>query len=345
MKALFWVAAASGPVALGFWTLAGLAPGVVESVYSRGVYPVLMGFWSRTLGSVPLTLAPWFVVVGVAGGVALFFVQPPLRALSLLAAGASVVVAWFVLGWGLNYQRVSWAQAHGRTAPGGTVVDLETLATRLADKTNTLRPLAFSPKSPDWSRQGIFQAVTRAYARAGVLDPLLRGTWGDPKAFPFPELMSWTGIAGLFFPFTGEPMVNPGPKDWQLPFTAAHEAAHLRGWAREDEANFLAFWVLRDDPDPALAYSAWGSALLYVASALESAGPEGNAAWGQVLAHLDPAVRDDWQRSFAYWDQFRGPVRQAAQAVNDLYLKSQGQTGVKSYGRMVNLLLTWETDL
>jgi hypothetical protein len=131
---------------------------------------------------------------------------------------------------------------------------------------------------------------------------------------------------------------------------AAHEAAHLRGWCREDEANFLAFWVLREDKDPRLAYSAWATALLYTANALEGAGPLGVEAWKRVGSRVDPAVLADWRGSFAYWERFQGPARAAAQAVNDAYLKSQGQQdGVKSYGRMVDLLLAagpqvWETS-
>jgi hypothetical protein len=190
-----------------------------------------------------------------------------------------------------------------------------------------------------WASDRVWQTSAAAYERAGRSDPLLAGRWGTPKSMPFPEIPSFLGIGGIFIPFTGEPLVNAGPADWQLPFTSAHEAAHLHGWAREDEANFLAFWVLRDDPDPAVAYSAWSSALLYVASAL--GGTElGVEAWKKVASQLTPEIRDDWKRSFAYWDRYKGPVSDAAGAVNDAYLKSQGQSdGIRSYGRMVDLLL------
>jgi hypothetical protein len=245
------------------------------------------------------------------------------------------------LGWGLNYQRPSWAETHGFVAAGGTVADLEALAAHLAAPVGVLRTRA-EAGHPDWAGQGFRVAVSRAWERAGA-DPLLAGTYGNPKAVPFPDLMSWVGLAGICIPHTGEPLVNPGPGDWQLPFTAAHEAAHLRGWAREDEANYLAFLVLSVDPDPALAYSAWASALLYVANALEASGPRGQEAWARVLGTLDPGVRQDWKASFAYWDRFKGPAMDVARTVNDLYLKSQGQAdGVKSYGRMVDLLLAWD---
>jgi len=221
------------------------------------------------------------------------------------------------------------------------VADVEALAVRLVGPVNQGR-LRARDASPDWASPGVRSAVSRAWERVGASDPLLAGRYGDPKAVPFPELMSWLGLAGICIPHTGEPLVNGGPGDWQLPFTAAHEAAHLRGWAREDEANYLAFLVLSGDPDPALAYSAWGSALLYVAGALEASGALGQQAWARVLSTVDPGVRDDWRGSFAYWDRFRGPAMEAARAVNDVYLKTQGQSdGVKSYGRMVDLLLAW----
>jgi len=342
MRPLVWVALASGPAAVALWALAGLGPHLVEALYSRGLYPLVAGPWSRLWSLVPFAVTPWVAVLLVVGAGSLFVLMPPLKALAWTGAGLSVLVAWFVLGWGLNVQRPSWAELHGRPAPGGTTADLEALAGVLADKTTALWPQVSAPGPVEWTGGDVRRAVTAAYARAGAADPLLAGAWGDPKLFPSPWLLSTLGIAGVFPPFFGEPLVNGGPADWQFPFTAAHEAAHLRGFCREDEANFLAFWVLKDDPDPRLAASAWSSALLYVANALGEAGPGGEAAWDRVKARLSPAVLADWKASFAYWDRFRGPARQAAQAVNDLYLKSQGSAdGVKSYGRMVDLLLAW----
>jgi len=340
LRVLFWTALASGPAAVGLWWLAGLNPSLTESLYSRGFYPATAAPWSRLVGMVPFAVVPFVVIALVVVVVVAFFVGGPWRGAGGLAALVSVLVAWFVLGWGLNYQRPSWAELHGLKTTGGSVAQLEALGTRLATHAGALRAAAHASGDPRWSGSWVFPAVNRAYLRAGQVDPLVSGDWGAPKPFPAPEVLSWMGIAGIFIPHTAEPLVNVGPADWQLPFTATHEAAHLRGWAREDEANFLAFWVLKDDSDPALAYSAWSSALLYVAHALGSAGPLGAEAWTRVSARTDPGILADWRRSFAYWDRFQGPAQQVTTAVNDAYLKSQGQRdGVKSYGRMVDLLL------
>ena len=57
------------------------------------------------------------------------------------------------------------------------------------------------------------------------------------------ELMSYTHITGVYSFFTGEANINVAFPDYTIPYTAAHELAHQRGIAREDEANFVAFLV------------------------------------------------------------------------------------------------------
>ena len=41
-----------------------------------------------------------------------------------------------------------------------------------------------------------------------------------------------------------------------------------------------------------------------------------------------------------HWAQYEGPVQEASNAANDAYLKANNQSdGMRSYGRMVDLLL------
>ena len=53
-------------------------------------------------------------------------------------------------------------------------------------------------------------------------------------------------------------------------------------------------------------------------------------------------VRKDIDFSIRYWKQFDTKVADAAKKVNDIYLKAHNQQdGVRSYGRMVDLLLAY----
>ncbi len=341
LRLAFWIGLGSGPVALVVLALGTLAPAVVEKFYSRGFYPWLTVPLSRLSALVPFPLAPVLLVLGVGAAVGAFFFYP--KAWMGVAAALSFLLAWFVLGWGLNYQRLSWADNQGWTVRGGTVTDLESLAKRLATRAGPLRQQAWKDGTPPWAAL-LSKGIPLAYGHAAQRWPILAGRYPGPKAAPVSLLFSWLGISGIYLPFTAEPLVNTGPQSWSLPFTAAHESAHLHGWAREDEANFLAFLVLADCGDARLEYSAWSMALLYVAGSLNDAGPAGVGAWKAITASLPHEVLDDWKAYFGYWERFKGPLQQAAQAVNDTYLKAQGQAdGVKSYGRMVDLLLAWET--
>ena len=59
-------------------------------------------------------------------------------------------------------------------------------------------------------------------------------------------------------------------------------------------------------------------------------------------AGLPEAVRRDMWDNNAFWQRYEGRVSEAATRVNDTYLKVNSQAeGVKSYGRVVDLMLAY----
>jgi Protein of unknown function (DUF3810) len=148
--------------------------------------------------------------------------------------------------------------------------------------------------------------------------------------------MSYLGITGIYFPFTAEANVNVVVPDSQLPFTACHELAHQGGIAPEDEANFVAYAACMRHPDADFRYSGVFNAALYALHALSGV----DAARAARQAQWSPAVRRDLDALRAWNERYRGPAETAARAVNNAYLKTQGvDDGVRSYGRMVDLLV------
>lgn len=60
---------------------------------------------------------------------------------------------------------------------------------------------------------------------------------------------------------------------------------------------------------------------------------------------LPPEAVADLAYNNAYWNHFDGKVAEASTRMNDTYLKLQNQTdGVKSYGRMVDLMLAYYAE-
>ena len=153
------------------------------------------------------------------------------------------------------------------------------------------------------------------------------------------ELMSYTHITGIYSFFTGEANLNIDFPDYTIPYTAAHELAHQRGIAREDEANFMAFLVCIDSEDPYIRYSGYLNLFEYVSSALYSASPE---LYSSAIATIDPRVRMEMRAYSAFFEKYRdSTASKVSETVNNTSLILQGTEGTKSYGMVVDLAVAY----
>ena len=153
------------------------------------------------------------------------------------------------------------------------------------------------------------------------------------------EPMSYTHITGVYSFYTGEANLNVAFPDYTLPYTAAHELAHQRGIAREDEANFMAFLVCRESEDAYIRYSGYLNLLEYVLSALHSASPE---LYREAYAKLPVWVKIEMSAYSAFFDQYRDSVAgEVTGAVNNSFLVLHGTEGTRSYGMVVDLAVAY----
>lgn len=162
---------------------------------------------------------------------------------------------------------------------------------------------------------------------------------GVPKPVLLSEVMSHMHITGVYSFFTGEANINVGFPDYTIPYTAAHEMAHQRGIAREDEANFIAFLVCTNSDDPYIRYSGYLNMYEYVANALWSADKD---LYYKVSANLGNEVKAEMAAYNDFYDRYRdSAVSNVSSAVNDSYLQIQGTPGAKSYGMVVDLAVAY----
>lgn len=155
--------------------------------------------------------------------------------------------------------------------------------------------------------------------------------------------MSYTHITGVYSFFTGEANINVDFPDYTLPFTAAHELAHQRGIARENEANFIAYLVCIGSDDPYIRYSGYLNMYEYVSSALYGADRD---LYYEVRAELPTAVRYEQWAYNEFFDRYRNSTAgEVSGAVNDTYLKLQGTEGTRSYGLVVDLAVAYDKKL
>ena len=153
------------------------------------------------------------------------------------------------------------------------------------------------------------------------------------------EPWTYTHISGVYTYFTGEANINTNFPDYTIPYTAAHEMAHQRGIAREDEANFIAFLVCISSDDPYIRYSGYLEVYEYVASSLYSADKNYYSA---VYSSLKTNVRAEMAAYSAFFDKYReNVVANVSEAVNNSYLQIHGTVGSKSYGLVVDLAVAY----
>lgn len=293
-------------------------------------------------GQIPFALWEWLAVVIVLLVLYLLFRKfRPIAWLTGLITFLAAGVLVFTALWGLNYHAPSVAASFGLETADHSVQTLKETALYLARQANDAAVQvqrdgegAMLPSFDEWAA-----VAGDGYAALAQKDARFGGESPKVKKLLSGKLFSYMGYTGIFVPFTAEANVNPETSTPSLPFTMCHELAHSKTVARENEANFCAFLACLENPDPAFQYSAWYSAFSYAYASLRRADP---AAAQEVAGSLSDLVRADYQAANEHYAKFDGPVQEAAQKVNDLYLKTAGdKLGTESYGEVTDLLVAW----
>jgi len=163
------------------------------------------------------------------------------------------------------------------------------------------------------------------------------GLYGKPKRILNSKFMSYAGISGIYSPFTFEANVNTLQPDSMIPSTASHEMAHQRGFAREDEANYIAYLTCKASPSKDFQYSGVLLGLIHSMNALYKYDKE---AYFTLKEKYSEGVQADLKNINLFWSKYDGPIERTSTKINNAYLKSNYQKdGVYSYGRMVDLLI------
>ena len=160
------------------------------------------------------------------------------------------------------------------------------------------------------------------------------------KPIFFSRLQSMLGFTGVYFPFTGEANVNVDAPACLIPATVAHEMAHQRMVASEQEANFVGIAAAVTSGDPVYQYSGYLMGLIQLCNALA---PVDGEAWNAIVQqYFTQELANDWNDNNAYWAALSSPVEDAAGQVYDSFLKGNDQElGMRSYGACVDLLVAY----
>jgi hypothetical protein len=342
------------PAAAGLQLGATVSPSLVERLYSERLYRAMAAVFAASVGRVPFSVAEVLLALTVGGAAAwsLRMLRQVARARGRRRAvlGSALAGAWvgtgalylaFVILWGLNYRRPPYAALAGLDTRPATIAELTAVCEKLVAESNGARDGL--PEDPEGvarladGRRGALRRAPAGYGKAARIQPVLEGPSAPPKPVAVSTALSYLGISGIFCPFTGEANVNMTLPEPDVPFAACHELAHAHGFAREDEANYVGYLACTRHPDADFRYSGLLAASMYAMNALARVDRDGHA---RLEARRAPGVRRDIAALAAWAKRYRGPAERVSQAVNNAYLKSQGEKeGVRSYGRMIDLLI------
>lgn len=266
------------------------------------------------------------------------------RYLCGLLSVCTLIYSLFVLTFATAYRGSPIDEKLGLEKNTVNAEELRDTAQYLLEESNRLSgDVRFSKDGAsrmEYSTEELNDKLNDAYSSISEKYTFVQKLRSNVKRVAFSEVMSYAHITGVYTYYTGEANINYKFPDYTLPFTMAHEMAHQRGIAREDEANFVAFLVCLEADDAYIRYSAYMNMYEYAVSALYSADAE---LYSEVV-QLRCARVESEQRAYAeFFEKYRdSAVSEVAGSVNDTYLSSQGQSaGSGSYGLVVDLAVAY----
>ena len=239
----------------------------------------------------------------------------------------------FTLTCGINYHRFPFSKYSNLTIEKHNNDDLIKLCNILIEDANRY-------VTDDFDEENMEQTAIFAMEKLAKDYPVLKGYYPKAKPVFFSEFMSYQFICGFYFPFSVESNYNNHMPLVDKPSTICHELSHLRGFMREDEAEFISYLACINSDDTYFKYSGTMLALGYTLNAVHSNCDI--SIYNELYYKLDSRVVDDFYESAKYWDQYRGEIANISNTVNNSYLIMNNQNdGVKSYGRIIDLLLAY----
>lgn len=322
--------------------------------YSRGISGAFRYILSQATGIFDFSLAETLVIllpllVLYILGSALYLRLKKIKShiflgsLSLILALAFV----FVNTFGVCYRRNTLEHNLGLERKKLTHSQLYDSALRIScDVDAAVSGITFDKNGASvmpYSWDELNKKIDKGYEKLSEKYGFLSRCKAKAKRIALSKPMTYTHISGIYMPFTGEANVNTNYPDYIVAFTTAHEKAHQRGIAGEDEANFVAFLSCMESGDSYLSYSALMNMYDYFLSAAVETDEE---MYYKLISGTNLKSLGEMYAYYDFFSEYRdSAASQVANTVNDSYLKSQGQEdGVESYGLVVELMAAYLND-
>lgn len=303
-------------------------PGLAETVYGNTLYPIVRAVMDYTIGLMP------FPVVYVFPWVVVFLLVKALRRYPSRRGRVRVVLntlGWlaflFYTLWGFNYARPNLSERGLLSDTQPSTDALFGLGLRTVEQMNLLRQDTMAVNFP--SDRELESYLRKEVGRKMENFGMKNFSRCKVRTIGPPGILRRWGITGIYFPFTGEALLESSHPWPEKPFVMAHELSHSMGITDEGEANLVAYLAGVEANHAAVRYCAHLNMWQYLRYDLVRRAPEIADSLHSMLSERverDLALLRSERRKYKEW------FPQLGDQVNDTYLRLQGvDAGTESY--------------
>lgn len=325
----------------------------VERYYTFGFYPMVSATLRTLLGWIPfsigdilyvaafvwLLLKAWKLVMLLKRKQARAYLSWLLLRKYLKLALLAYVV--FSLFWGVNYYRQGIEEQLGLKLAPYSVQELFALTTVLQQRMNDYAEKVDSVQRLRYNNNGfLFAKGEEAYDSTQPALSFLRYRHSSIKPSLFTPVGHFFGFTGYYNPFTGEAQVKTDIPVFLKPFVVTHEIAHQLGYAKENEANFVAFLTCKSSSNVNFLYSAYFE--MYRDAIFQCMMTPNKELTENLRKNISPRVKWDVRDLRLYLLQTQNFVEPLMSSAYDKYLKLNNQPkGHATYNEVVAYLIAY----
>ena len=334
----------------GFAFVAKLISGMSAAFadfFNRHISSITRAIFSYTTSVVPFSIAETVVICAIPIAVLvtallikkIMSAKAPWRVFFNLLGFILLLASFFIINFGIAYNCTPIEEKINLDR-NITTDDLTDACFIAMDEVDALEKYivrdisgaSIMPYSFDTMVKKLNESYEKLYAEYNFISPLnVRA-----KQIALSKPMTYTHISGVYTYFTGEANINMNYLPYIVVFSTAHEMAHQRGIAPEDEANFIAFLVCVNSDDEYIRYCGYAEMLQYFTSSLYGASID---KYISVVSCLPTGLLYEYSAFSEMFAPYSGSTAsKVSGAVNDTYLKMQGEAeGTASYDLVTSL--------
>lgn len=327
-------------------------PTFVENWYSTGIYPYISKVMRYSLGVIPFSIGDFLYTFFIISLFRWMFIRGkdrfrnPKKWIPEVFAVFSIIYFCFHFFWGFNYYRLPLHKTL-KIKNTYTTEELVLLTETLIRKSNEVHSELIdndSLKIPyNFTKNQLLRTTIEGFDYLNNRYPSLTYNGRSLKRSLYSIPLTYMGFNGYLNPLTNEAQVNTRIIKYKIPTTASHEVGHQLGFAKENEANFIACLATMHHPDPYFRYSGFTFALRYCLNELYI---RDKAKADELVKKIKPGIMENYKEVRVFWEMHTNPFEPLFQVTYNGFLKANNQKdGMKSYSYVVALLVNYFDDV